>query len=265
MDNLHPHWQEEEEGQPVPVRAKETQTVSRQPAAIFGVLLVVGLGLFFFRGAHTLQGQATPTGPTITISDEGMLPNRLEVEHGQTITFINNQDILQSIQSNTLCSDTGYCLETKQLMRGDSDTFTITPDMRSGPYEFASSVSGDIRGVIIIVTDTVDDFVDLASTLDANIFDEEVASPQAVEQVGIPRNPYTVDSERIHPFDNTGTPIDAAFGDAPGTYQAQATFAQSQGPLRQPETGAGGISALVVLSILILWRLNYNQGVPNTQ
>lgn len=273
MSNLHPHWQEEDEV-PVQVRTKETVqpettnarpvkvAISRRPAAMVGMLLVIAIGYGFFQGTSSLTGQVAPSGPTIAITNDGITPSRIEVEHGQTITFVNESDTDHVLESNTLCGDTGYCLRTSTLHRGDRDTFSITPDMRSGPYEFMSTTSGDIRGVIIIVTQTVDNYQDFTSVLEDSFapppspFDSLPPSTfeqNAIASTAIPQNPYAIDSQRIHPFDTNGDPIAEAFGDAPGTVMAQATFAQTQGPLSQPQTGAEGVTVIACLSVALLW------------
>lgn len=280
MRDIHPHWEADEpvevrvkdrsaEQAPVTPEASEPTVVSRRPAAIVGMLAVLALGYGFFQGVDSLTGQVTPSGPSVRITDTGIVPASLNVEHGQTVTFVNETVDEHRIESGTLCSDTGYCLQTGVLNAGQSATFTITPDMRSGTYDYASVGSAELRGSIVIVTETVDDFTDLSSVLQDSFLDEIRQNPVPsapapttfVAAAGtLPRNPYTVGSERLHPFDGEGDPIPEAFGDTDETVRsaattaAQTTFAQTRGPLRQPETGAG-VWIVVVCSILVLWRV----------
>ena len=137
MSNLHPHW--ESEGADVPVRAREDEpktdnsipenakTVSRQPAAIVGMITVIAIGYIFFQGVESLTGQVSSGDQqkNVVITADGLSPVTLEVEHGQTITWTNNQAIPHILESQELCSDTGYCLQTKTLFQGESDNFTI--------------------------------------------------------------------------------------------------------------------------------------------
>ncbi len=280
MSNLHPHW--ESEGAEVPVSVKNAipehaKTVSRQPAAIVGMVTVLAIGYIFFQGVESLTGQVSSGDQqkSVSITEEGLSPVTLEVEHGQTIVWTNNQAIPHILESQELCSDTGYCLQTKTLFQGESDNFTITLDMPAGSYNYTSATSSDIQGVIVITTTAADDFQDLTSLFDTEIFGNEqqqggndvntttpppsspfdtpaptpVAAPSGSN---IPQNPYTADSVRIHPFDGDGNPIESAFGDAPNTAPAPTSFSNS-GPTRQPETGAGGIVFMVLGSIAALW------------
>lgn len=238
---------------------ERSTVISRRPAAIVGMVIVLTIGFTFFKGVDNLTGQlATPSGPSIIISDSGVLPKILQVEHGQTIRFINNSDTSHQIASNTLCSDTGFCLQTNLLERGQSDVFSITPDMQSGTYEYTSLVSGDIRGSIQIITQTVNEFTDLSSILQDGFPPPPINenSNTSVANVGIPRNPYTVGNEQLGPF-NSLEPTSATTSNTeelfPAATAAQTAFAQTRGPIRQPQTGAEHWF-IVVLSIGLLWR-----------
>lgn len=271
MSNIHPHWEADE---PVEVRVKETpketmetkpgepKVISRSPAAVVGMLVVLTIGYTFFQGLDRLTGQVTPSGPSVRITDAGMVPERLDVEHGQTITFVNETADEHRVESGTLCSDTGFCLQTGVLSAGQSATFTITPDMRGGSYEYASASSAELRGSIVIVTETVDDFTDLSSVLQDSFMDQiaqqntvpsaPTPSTTLVASAGIPRNPYTVSNNTLSPFDSNPSPTPENLQAAASS--AQTTFAQTRGPLRQPETGAG-VWIVICASILVLWRI----------
>lgn len=283
MTNLHPHW--ESDGAEVPVRAREestpatpmpenAKTVSRQPAAIVGMITVIAFGYIFFQGVDSLTGQVANSErvKTVMITESGLSPETLEIEHGDTITWTNEQAIPHILESQTLCSDTGYCLQTKTLFQGESDNFTITLDIPAGSYEYTSATSADILGTIIVTTTPADDFQDVTSLLDNSIFgntpinDTPVdttppppstpfppanPNPTAPLNTGIPRNPYTADSTRVHPFDADGNPIESAFGDIPSPQPSTAPRVNTngRGPIRQPETGAGGILFILLGSI----------------
>ncbi len=293
MHDIDPTWQAEDET-PVPVTVKNTvpqeqrlvqtprKEISRRPAALVGVLLVIGIGCFvFFRGVSNLTGQLSEdtTQPVVHITADGLQPQELNVEHGQTITWINDTNKPEIIVSQTLCADTGYCLSSKSLFEGDSDTFSITPDMQAGIYDYTSATNPALTGKIIIVTNTVEDYQNVSSLLtdEAQNLDLDtttVVSPTgnyapnptaddefvvpATTQAGIPTNPYTADSQRMYPLDSFGNPIPEAFGDAPDTYgdsMEADIFSNGQGPLSQPQTGpelwiviAGSIAGILFVT-----------------
>lgn len=252
MRNMHPLWQEEESSVPVNVR-EPSKNISRRPAALVGMLVVIGAGMLFFYGSDSLRGQLAdiPNTLLIRITEDGFDPPRLEVEHGQTITIQNTADVPHIIESDTLCSDTGFCLLTGTLFNADTDTFTITPDMPPGTYEYFSVLSEDLTGEIVIMGEATDDFVEISDLIVSDFFQEDSpASPQAVaEPQQLPTNPYTVNGQRTHPFDDSGEPIPESFGDS-GEYEPP--IAAGNRPLRQPETGAG-ISAVLLGSVLGLF------------
>lgn len=270
MRDIHPAWQHEDD-EPVPVTVHEhatpkertpkaTQQISRRPAALVGMALVIGIGFTFFKGVEGLTGQLASNDATVHITENGFDPSYIEVEHGQTITFVNDSNVPHIVESKTLCSDTGYCLLTSTLFNGDNDNFTITPDMQAGTYDYASVIASDMTGQIAIVTDAVDDFVEVSDIVANDFFSDPVhtttppptptgfdpadfaPAPQQAE-ARLPTNPYTVNSDRMHPFDSSGDPIPEAFGDAPSTtadiqrQRAATAIASGRGPISQPQTG----------------------------
>lgn len=288
MNNIDPVWQSEEDEEPVEVTVKkpvpeansEGAVVSRRPAAIVGMLIVIGIGFSFFQGVENLTGQLTDGSnvKTVTITANGFEPARIEVEHGQTITWVNNQDVPHIIESETLCSDTGFCLMSSTLFNGDSDNFTITPDIQPGSYTYTSSISAELIGEVVVVTQIADDFIDIENIIGNDFFADPVGTttappdsadnfnpqdfaPPPQENTGLPTNPYAIGSERIHPFDGSGNPIPEAFGDDPNeatANQVAATaIAQGRGPLRQPETGAG-VWGVIFGSIAGLYMVTRN-------
>ncbi|MDP7069188.1 MAG: hypothetical protein QF815_01570, partial [Candidatus Peribacteraceae bacterium] len=160
----------------------------------------------------------------------------------------------------------------------------ITQDMASGTYDYFSSISGDINGQIVIVTTATDDYVDISSVLEDDFYDQffgddtvNTTTPEpdslfdtpdtapdfqfaAAGDDNLPRNPYTVDSERLHPFDDSGNPVPEAFGDTPGEFPlpaSQVPYNGNSGPLTQPETGAG-VWLVVIASIITLCWITRN-------
>ena len=282
QNDMHENWQSEEDS-PVPVTIRKPSApqmvpkqsgteISRRPAAIVGMLLVFAVGFGFFSGLDQLRGQIANTSNqrVVHITNSGFSPSTLNVEHGQTITFINDQNIPQIIESDTLCSDTGFCLMTKSLYNGDSDNFTITPDMQQGSYRYASIVDSAMVGTIVITTNVPSDFADITSILSEELLRQAAGSAPVGSTDGfgfgfdpsdfapsntagsvtfndnIPTNPYTIDSTRVHPFDSSGNPIPEAFGDDPNTpvrelaanTSTQNILNPTKGPVKQPSTGS---------------------------
>jgi len=276
MSNLHPHWDSNGEDIPVTVREhnvpKDAKTVSRQPAAIVGILTVIAGGYVFFQGVTSLTGQVINEDhlKVIHITTEGLDPSTIEVEHGDTITWQNDQATPYALHSDTLCSDTGFCLQTKSLAEGESDNFTITIDMPAGSYAYMSDES-DLQGNIIITTTATTDYNTIFdNTPPAPVTQSPFDTPDTqalgttAVTTNIPFNPYTEDSQRIHPFDTQGNPIESAFGDLP-TQNNPAPIVNRNGssPLSQPSTGAGGTWLLILGSVLFLWyatRHNFEKG-----
>ncbi len=267
---MHPHWQSDEE---VPVRVVERVNappnpevgqmllISRRPAAIIGIVLVLGLGFFFFHGVDALRGQLgneESEERIIRIGTGGPLPRRLEVEHGQTITWVNDLETPVSFASQTLCSDTGFCLQSGILLPGDEMHFTITPDIRSGPYAYASADAPELRGEVIVITETVEDFATRSAADDfiGNPLDsvpaEQAGTQPPVASVQIPRNPYTVTGDKTHPFDSSGEPIPEAFGESSRAPMSPLLSVNNR-PMRQPQTGPG-VWIVIALSIVVLWH-----------
>ena len=264
MSTIHPDWQAEEDDVPVTVRINaETQTteipegkqISRRPAAAIGMIIVLAFGFSFFHGVEGLRGQLIESATkTIRITTEGFDPQRIQVAQGETISWVNTQDVPHIVESETLCDASGFCLLSSTLFNGDSDSFSITADIPSGVYEYTSSITEGMIGQIIVVADAVadtvnepaDDFIEFSNVLEDDFFDDLAANPPPPAPPpappGLPRNPYALGSERIHPFDSSGNPIPEAFGDdalAPSENDVAFTaLQQGRGPLRQPDTGA---------------------------
>lgn len=280
-ENLHPHWHATEE-QPIPVRQKPqtaprvqpqvTRTVSRRPAAIAGIMVVTIAGFFFFGGVDlisgALQGQVA-SAKTIHVYDEAIQPATLSVNPGETITFINESATPQILESDTFCSETGYCFATQTLFPGESENFTITQDFPAGTYTFASSTHPELTGEVTVVGNalTQQEFVtadqvirdaltnngpfEAASQLEQaqtmnSTSDVFPAAPEIpVTQANIPQNPYAVGSTRQHPFDASGEPIEELFEDSP-------VHSGAPKPMRQPETGAE-LWIVVAISLTTLY------------
>ncbi len=286
MQDIHPHWRATDEEVPVTIRETpaalqqltQQKSISRRPAAIVGITLVVGAGFLFFRDSDALQGQVVEPS-MISITIDGFDPPSISVSQGETITFTNDSPIPQVIESTTLCSLAGYCLYTDTLFPGESENFTITQEFIPGSYPYLASGIPDLAGEIVIegtqpntqpvnpiipepvtpepqfqpVTTSIEQSITNSGPFNtaplnnaprAPVFPNDIlanaAGDQFVAQNSIPQNPYAIGSDRQHPFDASGEPIEEAFEDTPHPGAPR--------PISQPETGAG-LWIVILLSI----------------
>lgn len=150
MNSIHPAWQSEDDEVPVRIVNRE---ISRRPAAIVGMVLVIAAGFILFDGADSLTGQVTEdtpvSGPSIYITDTGFSPSTLEVLLGETVTWISQTQFPLTITSDILCSDNNFCLQSEELTNGQTHTFSITQDMAPGQYIYFTKETG-MQGQIIV-------------------------------------------------------------------------------------------------------------------
>lgn len=283
MTTIHPHWEETSSTEPVegdvvvhgptPPPTEAGTAISRKPAAILGIGLVFCMGYGFFLGLDSLTGQVSQSKVvSVEIQESGLVPQRIEVEHGQTITWTNKTDTAHILHSDVLCSDTGYCLSTKTLFNGDSDNFTITQDIKEGTYRYTSSTSDDLSGQISIYAKAEpggqDEFQDLTSVLEDDFFqnpdigevdtgtvdsETDIPSMDALfdskpETEGIPENPYAGEVEHEEVVEKSEEEMTVQ-------EKAEKKMRDGNAPASQPETGArfwlviaGSIAGLAVAS-----------------
>lgn len=209
MNNLHPAWQSEDEEVPVHIVSKQQNTpakeISRRPAAIVGMLLVVGAGFLFFLDIESPTGQLVDlpvSGPSIRITDTGFMPSTLDVRHGETITWVSETDFPLTVTSDVLCSDNNFCLQTDPLTTGNQQSFTITQGMASGPYTYYTKETG-MQGQIIVREE------------------QEVVVSPSEPIADLPQNPFAIG--------NNTAPVSQ-----PPVAQV---IAETGGPIYQPQTG----------------------------
>jgi len=300
--DLHPNWHTTDDEEIVPVRAApkksekvqeiplHTTSVSRRPAAIVGILLVVGLSTLFYQGVQSLTGQLT-NSLQVRITDTGFEPLDITATPGQQISWLNERQVPQYIISDTLCDSMGECLNTSTMFQGDQANYTLPSDASEGTYTYYSPTDPNLTGTITVggnaqpaggSTPSTSDSLNLlpdvgdGETVDAFTFTQQallesiqrqlaldeqsdrneesdtVPDPLPTTQSGIPQNPYTVGSEGQYPFDAEydNTPIVASVSD-----DSPPTFAQNiQKPFRQPETGPG-VWLVLTVSVLGIWTV----------
>ncbi len=230
MADIHPHWQTTGDERPTAVGTPTVRdiepkhTISRKPAAIAGILVVVALGVSFVHGVNTLSGQLSD-GIVVTIGASGMTPATVDVLPGQSITWTNEMTVPHILLSDSLCDSTDDCLYTDTMFEGDSYTYTVPLDIAGGTYAYRSATDASITGTVNVLSSTepettVDDETPLGTETDTSdaeveaLFEELESAPPTDEEavtfttqetvaeetitqappVALPTNPYTVNS-----------------------------------------------------------------------
>lgn len=125
-------------------------TVSRKPAAIVGIALVLCIGFLFVEGMDGLTGALTRE-VQVTITDSGIEPNTISVEHGQEIVWKNNGLIPQTLTSESLCNPEGDCLSTSIIRSGQEYRFSVDASIPTGTYTYLSTVNPAVIGSVVIL------------------------------------------------------------------------------------------------------------------
>lgn len=168
MTDLHPHWHNtgadaEEHDLPVRIVEKPKQEpkpfvqnthpprmrrLSRQPAAIAGMLLAVSVGLSLFfsmdSGAETI----------IRITPHGFAPQNVSVEAGSTIQWINETDRPHILQSDVLCTRDQRCFSTASIAPGKTASLIITEEFVNGKYPYFSISTQGMEASITVLAGT---------------------------------------------------------------------------------------------------------------
>ena len=168
MTDLHPNWQATDAGgEPVPVHSAvpaevpgepdmpgaPTQSLTRQPAAIAGILLVISFGMAIFYGRSALLGSDTPDTVTIRIAETGFVPQGVSIPQGGTVTWINETDQPQALASNELCTTDRICLSTSPIAPGGTASLGISGDFAPGAYPYYSTASQNLEGILTVLAD----------------------------------------------------------------------------------------------------------------
>ena len=163
MNNLHPDWQTTDgsstsekvqiaTGDHPIANAEECSIpiagvhVSRQPAAILGILLVIGIGAGFFQSVETLRGELM-TEVSVRITEEGFVPENIQLAEGQGVVWTNETQIPHVIQSDALCDQTAACLDTHTIFSGEQARYRLPEAAPSGNYGYRSATA-NIEGII---------------------------------------------------------------------------------------------------------------------
>lgn len=168
MSDLHPHWRSmQEETSPAATETAPSRgvkipiggrAISRSPAAVTGILLVLVLGFAIFDGLSSLDrtGENTlaqnKSGPIeILITSEGAMPQTVVARPGQEIVWTNQDDIPHILESETIVGENGATLYTPAIFPGSQQSFRLAPNHPGGRHTYLSTTSVKIYGEINIV------------------------------------------------------------------------------------------------------------------
>ncbi len=158
MTSMHPHWQSTEDEQIVPVHVREHATevngVSRLPAALLGIVVMLGAVAYSFGGHDAIIGQVTNPTPDITIHLKTSGPDisPATVRPGQVIRWVNDDQIPQVLSSQTLPTADGKQFVTAGMFPDSDYFYTVPLTATDGTHAYVSETKPDYKGEIIITT-----------------------------------------------------------------------------------------------------------------
>ncbi|MFA7681965.1 MAG: hypothetical protein WCX61_02960 [Candidatus Peribacteraceae bacterium] len=286
MPNLHPHWQPTDDENEIPVRAASSAravnvnaaTVSRKPAAIVGMMIVIALGTVLFQGATSLslRGSIRDDVVTVRITSVGLDPQDITVNVGTTIRWVNDQPVPHIIVADTLCDADDNCLVTPTIFSGEEVEFTITADIPAGTYPYSSATTASIQGTITVGTPSAvfPTTIDNDVLAESSVADDDalpvpkailVDSPSAQEQTSVPSVqvvqptttaddpiPARVATQQIPTNPNTVSQRSAAPISTADVSHAGAPDVSTHKPFTQPQTGPRSWFILVASVALLL-------------
>lgn len=216
MSQIHPHWQStDEDERVVHIHAAEpaTQTVSRRPAAIFGIALSLLIGTVVFTGLRGMYAQITTEKKTVRITAEGLSPVVITVAPGETILWINEDSIPHLLASETLTESNGEPFAPPAIFPSNEYEFVVPATAPGGTHTYISQTSSDISGQIVITGTSAGPAAVTRVTTPTPIVpttsatpEEIIAQPtptvrdsdaQILNPAAIPVNPYTVGSNPL--------------------------------------------------------------------
>jgi plastocyanin len=281
MRDVHPHWHtthdDAEHAVPVadtlsrPAQAVDAVMpqgaviVSRKPAAIVGILVVLAIGYSLLQGIGGLLGQLTTEDKVLVrITAQGFNPTSITVKPGQKIVWRNEDSIPHIIYSDKIQVGQNESFQTSPIFKNGEAEFVMPLEIAKGEFPYASRTKAEFTGIITVeIPATVSSSVSepKSSAPSAQSSRESSSSSEAFsypptpsptdeypplqpEQPtgGIPQNPYTIDSSVI--------PNPSMSGQA--TSRAP-LFQQTKGkPQSQPESGPGAVWVIGIFSAAIL-------------
>ncbi len=169
MTDLHPHWrataeQAVGEGKEAGMHrvAVGSQSISRAPAAIVGIVVILTVGFTYFNGWQSLLGQTAVTSSSSSSAASvsstvfhatvnGLTPASAIVKPGDSITIVNDDTLPHIFSSTTLRDGSGVVLNTPPIFQGLSETFTVYPSEVAGDHEIVDSTTPASKAIVTIL------------------------------------------------------------------------------------------------------------------
>lgn len=242
MTSMHPHWESTEDEHVVPIRSKNDERrpirVSRAPAAAVGIALMVGAVSYAYGGLGDLIGQLTNPTPDVTVNlkQDGPDPTPATIKPGQTIRWVNDDQIPHVLTSTTLPTSDGKPFSTPSMFPNDDAFYTAPASATEGSYDYISQTSPDFSGQIVITTASATPSSASSAAVAAASSSPVVTQPPAAPAVPLP----TQQSSSIAP-----NPVGAnVIAVNPHVVGAKSSSSKKPGviehrPSKQTETGPG--------------------------
>lgn len=130
-------------------------TVSRLPAAIVGILVVVLVGTLTIGDILPQRAQLPAEEPLpvveVRINENGFVPSSITVSPNQTIRWTNEQaDVPHILQSESLRDGSGNYLYSPPIFPDAPYSFTLAADHDAGSFTYISMLSNELEGTVIV-------------------------------------------------------------------------------------------------------------------
>jgi plastocyanin len=167
---MHPRWHATEDDGVTPpapqsIRVRRDSaftipTVSRLPAAIVGILVVVLVGTLTIGDILPQRAQVPAGDPLpiidVRINENGFIPPSISALPSQTIRWTNEQaDVPHILQSESLRDGSGNYLYSPPIFPDAPYSFTLAADQGAGTYTYISMLSSELEGTVIVNTSFV--------------------------------------------------------------------------------------------------------------
>lgn len=219
MTTLHPHWQATDDEQPVRVsvdslsgpgnadaRPMTVRTASRKPAAIVGILAVLGVGYVALGGTLSLPGQVADGGSvSVHLTAKGADPASLTIAPGTTVEWVNDDAIPHVLSFGKLKVD-GKPLETPPIFPGSTSRMLVPTNVKADTYSYNSKTSTLSGKIVVLLAAAASEASSSAPQADSNTSlvplenipsvpaQQENAQPSPVAADTVMRQPGTPDS-----------------------------------------------------------------------
>jgi plastocyanin len=113
---------------------------------------MVGVVAYAFGGLDNLLGQLTNPTPDVTvrIKHDGTEPQIATIVPGQTVRWINDDQIPHILSSDTLPTGDGKPFNTVAMFPASDAYYTAPLTATEGAYEYISQTSPEVAGQIVI-------------------------------------------------------------------------------------------------------------------